>query len=91
MPYAVNQGVRIHYRIQGDGHPLVLQHGFTADRWQLAVRIRFAGLRVAPGHIIDLLLQRAARSRLPHVGGCSADPGRASADARIVAESIVAA
>jgi hypothetical protein len=48
-------------------------------------------LRVAPGHIIDLLLQRAARSRLPHVGGCSADPGRASADARIVAESIVAA
>jgi hypothetical protein len=68
---------------------LVLQHGFTADRWQLAVRIRFVGLRVAPGHIIDLL--RAARSRLPHVGGCSADPGRASADARIVAESIVAA
>ena len=29
MPYAVNQGVRIHYRIEGDGQPLVLQHGFT--------------------------------------------------------------
>jgi pimeloyl-ACP methyl ester carboxylesterase len=29
MPYAVNQGVRIHYRTEGDGPPLVLQHGFT--------------------------------------------------------------
>jgi pimeloyl-ACP methyl ester carboxylesterase len=29
MAYAVNQGVRIHYQIEGDGEPLVLQHGFT--------------------------------------------------------------
>ena len=29
MPYAVNQGVQIHYQIEGDGQPLVLQHGFT--------------------------------------------------------------
>jgi len=29
MPYADNQGVRIHYQIEGLGHPLVLQHGFT--------------------------------------------------------------
>jgi pimeloyl-ACP methyl ester carboxylesterase len=29
MPYAMNKGVRIHYRIEGDGRPLVLQHGFT--------------------------------------------------------------
>ena len=29
MPYAVNQGIRIHYRIEGDGQPMVLQHGFT--------------------------------------------------------------
>jgi pimeloyl-ACP methyl ester carboxylesterase len=29
MPYAVNEGVRIHYRIEGEGQPLVLQHGFT--------------------------------------------------------------
>jgi len=29
MPYAVNQGVRIHYQVEGDGQPLVLQHGFT--------------------------------------------------------------
>ena len=29
MPFSVNQGVRIHYRIEGEGQPLVLQHGFT--------------------------------------------------------------
>jgi pimeloyl-ACP methyl ester carboxylesterase len=29
MPYANNAGVRIHYEIEGDGPPLVLQHGFT--------------------------------------------------------------
>jgi len=29
MPYADNQGVHIHYRVEGAGPPLVLQHGFT--------------------------------------------------------------
>lgn len=29
MPYAINQGVRIHYRVEGEGLPLVLQHGFS--------------------------------------------------------------
>jgi pimeloyl-ACP methyl ester carboxylesterase len=29
MPYANNAGVRIHYEVEGDGPPLVLQHGFT--------------------------------------------------------------
>jgi pimeloyl-ACP methyl ester carboxylesterase len=29
MPYADNQGVRIHYRVEGSGPALVLQHGFT--------------------------------------------------------------
>ncbi len=31
MPYADNQGVRIHYRVEGEGQPLVLQHGFTGS------------------------------------------------------------
>ncbi len=31
MPYANNQGVRIHYQVTGDGSPLVLQHGFNAS------------------------------------------------------------
>ena len=31
MPYANNQGVRIHFQLTGDGSPLVLQHGFNAS------------------------------------------------------------
>ena len=35
MPYANNQGVRIHYKVEGEGPPLVLQHGYTQnlERW----------------------------------------------------------
>jgi pimeloyl-ACP methyl ester carboxylesterase len=29
MPYAMNHGVRIHYQVEGQGPPLVIQHGFT--------------------------------------------------------------
>jgi pimeloyl-ACP methyl ester carboxylesterase len=29
MPYANNQGVRIHYQVEGVGTPLVLQHGYS--------------------------------------------------------------
>lgn len=29
MPYAINDGVRIHFEAVGSGPPLVLQHGFT--------------------------------------------------------------
>ena len=37
MPYANNQGVRIHYHVEGDGPPLVMQHGFTSSiqNWYL--------------------------------------------------------
>jgi pimeloyl-ACP methyl ester carboxylesterase len=31
MPYARNQGIRIHYRVEGEGPALVLQHGFTSS------------------------------------------------------------
>jgi pimeloyl-ACP methyl ester carboxylesterase len=35
VPYVNSRGVRIHYKIEGDGPPLVLQHGFTQnlERW----------------------------------------------------------
>ena len=38
MPYTTNQGVRIHYQVEGEGPPLVLQHGFTQSvkSWALA-------------------------------------------------------
>lgn len=31
MPHAYNQGVRIQYEVDGEGPPLVLQHGFTGS------------------------------------------------------------
>lgn len=31
MPYANNQGVRIHYELEGNGPPLVLQHGLSGS------------------------------------------------------------
>lgn len=37
MPYANNQGIRIHYQVVGDGRPLVMQHGFHGsmeDWWE---------------------------------------------------------
>ena len=35
MPYVDNGGVRIHYHVEGEGTPLVLQHGLTSSilRW----------------------------------------------------------
>ena len=35
MSYANNQGVRIHYQVEGEGAPLVLQHGFgdSIESW----------------------------------------------------------
>ena len=35
MPYAVNEGIRIHYKTEGEGPPLVLQHWSVAtmENW----------------------------------------------------------
>jgi pimeloyl-ACP methyl ester carboxylesterase len=58
MPYVTNEGIRIHYQIDGNGPPLVLQHGFTqkARSWELAgyvdaLKPRYRLIRVdARGH-----------------------------------------
>ena len=36
MPYTANEGVRIHFDVEGDGPPLVLLHGFgvSGDAWR---------------------------------------------------------
>jgi pimeloyl-ACP methyl ester carboxylesterase len=38
VPYADNQGVKIHYQVEGDGAPLVLLHGLseTHEIWRLS-------------------------------------------------------
>lgn len=36
MPYVDSQGVRIHYKTEGEGPPLVLHHGFasSSEAWR---------------------------------------------------------
>jgi pimeloyl-ACP methyl ester carboxylesterase len=38
MPYTSHHGIRIHYEVEGEGPPLVLQHGFSGNlqRWYRA-------------------------------------------------------
>jgi pimeloyl-ACP methyl ester carboxylesterase len=38
VPYANNQGIRIHYEVEGDGTPLVLLHGIsdTYESWHIS-------------------------------------------------------
>ena len=31
MPYVDNSGVKIHYHVEGEGPPLVIQHGLTSS------------------------------------------------------------
>ena len=59
MPYADNHGVRIHYRVEGEGSPLVLQHGLiqSIEDWYesgYVSALRAAGFRLiladARGH-----------------------------------------
>ena len=45
MPYANNQGISIHYQVEGDGPPLVLQHGFTSNLQSWHVNGYVEGLR----------------------------------------------
>jgi pimeloyl-ACP methyl ester carboxylesterase len=39
MPYTTTQGVRIHHQVEGEGPPLVIQHGFT-DRMETWYELR---------------------------------------------------
>ena len=58
MPYVTNEDIRIHYEMDGNGPPLVLQHGFTGKvkSWELAgyvdaLKLRYRLIRVdARGH-----------------------------------------
>ncbi|MBI2161996.1 MAG: alpha/beta fold hydrolase [Candidatus Rokubacteria bacterium] len=47
MPYATSQGVRVHYRVHGEGPALVLQHGFT---WNLESWSRYGYVEALRPH-----------------------------------------
>lgn len=42
MPYASNQGVRIHYQVEGKGPPVILLHGLseTHETWRIASYVK---------------------------------------------------
>ena len=53
MPYATNQGVRIHYQVEGQGPVLVLQHGFT---WSMGSWSRSGYVETLKSHYQVVLL-----------------------------------
>ena len=65
MPYASNQGVRIHYEVEGEGDPLVLLHGFgvSGDAWRAGGHV--AALR-NEFQVICLDARGHGRSDKPH-------------------------
>ena len=65
MPFAINDGVRIHYEVVGHGEPLVLYHGLTGsgERWRDTGYV--AGLE--NGHRLILIDARGhGQSDKPH-------------------------
>jgi pimeloyl-ACP methyl ester carboxylesterase len=67
MPYAINQGIRIHYQIEGDGPPLVLQHGLF---WRVAGWYRYGYVdALKDNHRLILIDARGhGASDKPHEG-----------------------
>jgi pimeloyl-ACP methyl ester carboxylesterase len=65
MPYATNQGVRIHYRVEGEGPPLVLQHGYT---WNMEGWSRSGYVETLKSHYQLVLLDARGHgaSEKPH-------------------------
>ena len=65
MPYVTNQGVRIHYDVDGSGPPLVLQHGWTFNN-ELWYRFGYVDA-LKPHHRLVLIDARGhGASEKPH-------------------------
>lgn len=65
MPFASDQGIRIHYEVEGEGPALVLQHGFT-DSLQTWYELGYVGA-LKPDHRLILVDARGhGASDKPH-------------------------
>ena len=65
MPHTQRSGVRIHYRVAGEGPPLVLVHGYTASGWSNWVASGWVD-RLSPHHrLIIPDLRGHGRSQKP--------------------------
>ncbi len=73
MPYAINQGVRIHYRVEGAGPPLVLQHGilWSVEGWY---RVGYVDALRAKYRLILIDARGHGASDKPHDGAAYSLP-----------------
>ena len=65
MPYANNEGVRIHYEVDGAGAPLVLHHG-TSGSWEDWKDLGYVDLLKRDHHLILLDARGHGASDKPH-------------------------
>ena len=65
MPYAVNNGVRIHFEVEGNGFPLVIQHGFT-DSMETWYEIGYVDALKGKHQLILVDARGHGRSDKPH-------------------------
>jgi pimeloyl-ACP methyl ester carboxylesterase len=65
MPFADNKGVKIHYEVEGEGDPIVLVHGFSANmhHW---VNLRYVAALVPNYECILVDARGHGRSDKPH-------------------------
>ena len=65
MPFAANEGVRIHFDVEGDGPPLVLLHGFgvSGDAWRTSGHVDALSSEF---QVITMDVRGHGRSDKPH-------------------------
>jgi pimeloyl-ACP methyl ester carboxylesterase len=75
MPYITHQGIRLHYQIEGQGPPLVLQHGFSSS---LAAWYQFGYVQALSQHYQLILLDARGHglSAKPHEPAAYTLPSR---------------
>jgi pimeloyl-ACP methyl ester carboxylesterase len=66
MPFADNDGVRIFYELEGDGHPLILHHGLTDTHENWSKRAYYVGVLKDKYQLVLMDARGHGRSDKPH-------------------------
>ena len=75
MPYAHNQGVRIHFTVEGEGPPLVLQHGGASSlqTWYIPGYVEALKSDADGRAMADKMKEMRTEDRLLGIGTIRAD------------------
>ena len=65
MPRVINDGISVHYRVEGDGPPLILQHGFT-DSSETWYKMGYVDALKSNYHLILIDSRGHGQSDKPH-------------------------